>query len=357
MVPAGQPMLTGTKLSPFFWHAQLMGWMVLGIIGFCIRYAAFGHAWLALGLTLTLDTLSFLLTSAAAVLHARYAGSARRLSVVAAAIMLCAGGAGVFALLGTTMHSLFPPDVTAYVPSNGPALAFVYYLGIFSVWTLVYFVFSAELDVRSERLSKTRAEARALQMELEHLQRQIEPHFLFNALNTIMSEIAERPAVAEEMTRRLAVYLRYSFSKGTSAICSVREEIAAVEDYVGIQALRFDGRFACRYDIDPAALDMGLPHMTLQGLVENALKHGMRAEDEHFSITVRVRMQGAALAVEVDNPGSLRTPFDPSRCGVGLSNLLQRLALRYPKRHTFSLDQCGARTVARLTVEGDPCFV
>ncbi|WP_260986416.1 sensor histidine kinase [Bordetella genomosp. 13] len=350
-------MLNGTRLSPFFWRAQATGWLVLGAVGFFIRYAAFGHPALALGLTLTLDLLGFLSTTAAAALHARYAGSSRQAPVLAAAAVICVGLAGLFTLLGVVVQGLYPPEATAYIPRNSFMLGFVYYLGIFSIWTLVYLGFSAELDARAERLSKTRAETRALQLELEHLQRQIAPHFLFNSLNTILGEIAERPTIAEEMTRRLAAYLRYSFSTRNHAMCSVDEEVAAVRDYVGIQALRFDERFACHYEIDPAAREVGLPHMTLQGLVENALKHGMRNEDEHFSIHIRARMHQAMLVVEVDNPGQLAAPFDALRPGVGLGNLRQRLALRYPGRHSFTLEQRGPRTVARLTVEGEPCYV
>jgi hypothetical protein len=345
------------EATRFFWRAQPMGWLFLATIGFCIRYAAYGNAGLAFGLTAILDTLGFIVTSGAAILHVRYAGSVRKVSTLVIAALLCVCAAALFGQIASAIHGAFPRDAVAYVPRNWFALAFIYNIGIFSIWTLVYFAVSAELDARSERMSKMRAETRALQMELEHLQRQIEPHFLFNSLNTILGEIAERPAIAEEMTRRLADYLRYSLSKRDSSICSLEEEIAAVENYIGIQALRFDERFTYRCDMDPASLGIGIPHMTLQGLVENAIKHGMRADQTHFAINVRSRVEGAALVIDVDNPGVLSVPFEPSQAGVGLTNMYQRLALRYPGRHSFALQQREGRTVATLILRGNPCLV
>src|SRR5690606_1542321 len=100
---------------------------------------------------------------------------------------------------------------------------------------------------------------RALRLELEYLKLQIEPHFLFNALNTIVAEIADRPAIAEEMTRRLAAYLRYSLDRRGRGMCRLEEEIEAAETYIRIQALRFDKRLEYRCQVDPASLELLVP--------------------------------------------------------------------------------------------------
>jgi hypothetical protein len=346
-----------------FWRAQIIGWLCLGTIGFFIRLGAFGHVGLAFSLTMVLDTLGFIATSAGALFHARHPGSGKLQAITIAAI-LCMAASGLLAVIAHAMHGLFPAAALTYVPRNGFSMGFVYYLGIFSIWTLVYFGVSAELDARAERMSKMQAETRALQLKLEQLQLQIEPHFLFNALNTIVAEIPERPDIAEEMTRRLASYLRYSLSKRSSAICRLADEIAALEAYIGIQALRFGDRFEYRCDVDPACLDAGIPHMTLQGLAENAIKHGMRTEDTHFFINLRARAEGDVLIVEMDNPGMLRAPFDTrghgmasnNTLGVGLDNLSQRLALHYPDRSRVCLEQRGDRTMATVYMKGAPCF-
>lgn len=349
----------GSRLDPAgaafgFWQAQAAVWSLLAITGFCIRYAIFGNAAAAFWLTLAIEPLAFALTSAAAILHGRhFPRSAPAIPTFVGAAVLCLTASALLSALGLFIQQLFPPGTLRIFSGGQYRLGFLYYMGIFSIWTLIYFGVRAELAARNERISKMKAETRAVQLELEHLQRQVEPHFLFNALNTIVAEIAERPAIAEEMTRRLAAYLRYSLDQHGRGTCTLGEEIDAAETYVRIQALRFGTQLEYESEVDPAALEVHVPHMTLQGLVENAIKHGMPAEHAAFLISVRVRYQGDALIIEVSNPGRLHAP-DGLRPGNGLSNLCRRLALYYPDRNEFSLSERGGHAVARITLRGTP---
>ncbi len=339
-----------------FWRAQVAGWVILAVIGFCIRFAVFGDAMAAFWLTLALEPLAFALTSTAAIIHRSHPPRTESVILTLACVaLLCLAASALLSSVAYFVHHLFEPGTLRLIPGNQYRLGFIYYMGIFSVWALIYFGVGAELSARNARISKMKAETRAVHLELEHLQMQIEPHFLFNALNTIVAEIAERPAIAEEMTRRLADYLRYSLDRHGRGTCRLDEEIEAVEAYIRIQALRFDKKLEYRTQIDPAALEVHIPHMTLQGLVENAIKHGMWAEREHFQINIRVRCQGDEVVIEVDNPGRLHVPSGLARRG-GLSNLCRRLALHYPDRYDFFLDQQDDTTVARLRLRGRPVY-
>ncbi|MCD0504961.1 sensor histidine kinase [Bordetella petrii] len=349
---AGRGLALGESAKAF-WRAQIAGWVLLALVGFCIRSAVFGNVSAGFWLTLVLEPLAFAFTSAAALAHGRRAGKGDAPIVVLAwAVLLCVAAAALLALIAYGIHQYFSLGTIRLMPGNQYRLGFLYYMGIFSIWTLVYFGVAAELAARGERMSKMRAETRALRLELEHLQRQIEPHFLFNALNTIVAEIAERPAIAETMTRRLAEYLRYSLDRSGQGLCRLDEEIEAAESYLRIQALRFDARFEYRSQVDPAALDIRIPHMTLQGLVENAIKHGLRAGTAPFQINLSTRCEQDELIMEVDNPGTLDTPGDLATGGGGLGNLCRRLALRYPNRHHVSLRQQGDRVVAQVRLRG-----
>lgn len=345
-------MLTGAGLSPFFWRVQPVGWLALGAIGFWIRSAAFGNPTLALALTTTLDTLGFIGTSAAAVLHARHAGGARRLHVLLAAGAACVAGAFVLGLLGVAIRDLFPLGASAILPRSTFSLGFVYYLGVLGIWTLAYHGFSAELDVHSERLTQ----AQARQKELEHLQRQVEPSLVVNTLHAIHADIAARPAQARELTRQLADYLEYALDKRGKTLCSVQDEVAAVRNFVGIQTQRLGERFSCHYDVDAAALDKRLPHMTLPALVEHAVRQAQRAKDAPFHVQVQVWMRDSVLEIEVDNPGHLPGTLDPSRAGPALDNLNQRLAQCYPERYSLTMEQQAGRSVTRLSIHGEPSF-
>lgn len=350
--------LTQGESSAGFWRAQVVGWFFLALIGFSSRAAVFGNTEAAFWLTLSIEPLAFALTSTAAVLLMRHPPKPRApILVLSCAVLLCAAAAALLASIGYAIHLLLVPGTLPSVPENQFRLGFIYYMGMLSIWTLIYFGVSAELAARTERVFKMKAETRALRLELEHLQLQVEPHFLFNSLNTIVAEITERPAIAEEMTRRLADYLRYSLDRRGRGLCRMEEEIEAAQAYITILALRFDKRLECHCKIDPATLDIEIPHMTLQGLVENAIKHGMRAEHDSFVINIRARLIGDQVIIEVDNPGQLQAPFDLAQGGGGLGNLCRRLALRYDDRYEFSLDQQDDCIVATIKLRGDPASI
>lgn len=355
-VPIGQALSLGES-SAAFWRAQVVGWCVLAFIGFCIRLVVFSNATVAFWLTVGVDPLAFAITSAMALIHGRHSRPNASIQVLASAVVICLAASATLAAIAYAIHHMFGPEVRYVIPADQYRLGFIYYMGILSIWTLIYFGVSAELAVRTERISKMKAETRALQLELEYLKLQIEPHFLFNALNTIVAEVTDRPAIAEEMTRRLAAYLRYTLDRRGRGMCRLEEEIEAAETYIRIQALRFDKHLEYRCQVDPASLERLIPHMTMQGLVENAIKHGMRSEHDDFLISIRTRMQGEELIIEVDNPGQLHAPYDLARSGGGLGNLCRRLALRYPDRHRFSLEQRDEKIVAEIRLQGEPLLL
>jgi LytS/YehU family sensor histidine kinase len=134
------------------------------------------------------------------------------------------------------------------------------------------------------------------------------------------------------------------------------DEIDAVRAFVRIQELRFEGRLRCVVEMDPAVRSVPVPHLIVQGLVENAVKHGLRSPAETLEIRVTAgRTTDDAVAIEVVNPGRL-APRAGDRPAVGLANTRRRLELHYPSRHELSLAQDGDAVVARLLLRGDACF-
>jgi len=336
-----------------FWRAQIAVWGIFGIVGFVSRLAIFENVQAAMWLTFCQESQGFALTSLAAVLYwRRHAKAHSPVLVCVCVILLCLGASALLTATGYAVNQMMVPDIIEAVPHQQFKLAFFYYMGMLSIWSLIFFGVSAELAARTERMSKMHAESRALRLELERLQQQVEPHFLFNSLNTILVDISDRPAIAEEMTRRLAAYLRYSLDRRGRGLCRLEEEIEAAQTYARILALRFDALLECRCRVDPATLDKELPHMTLQGLVENAIKHSMRAEHESFVIDIEAGMHGDELVLQVSNPGKLQAPFDLSKGGGGLGNLCRRLALLYDDRFKFSLDQRDDKIVAEIRITG-----
>src|SRR5690606_34309248 len=165
----------GGGLSAGFWRAQIAGWSILLVLGFCIRLVIFGNAEASFWLTLAIEPLAFALTSAAAVWHGRHASrTVSQLVVLACSILLCLAASVLLATIGYIIYNLFQLGALNITHGHQFRLGVIYYMGILSIWTLIYFGVGAELAARHERIAKMKAETRAVQLELEHLQMQVD---------------------------------------------------------------------------------------------------------------------------------------------------------------------------------------
>ncbi len=200
------------------------------------------------------------------------------------------------------------------------------------------------LEVR-ERLRTALVEA-----QLDALQFQLRPHFLFNTLNSILPLVGKDPDRARQMVVRLGDLLRVSLRSEDTPVISLEEEIAILEKYLSIEQVRFRDRLEVTIAIDPEAADASVPSFLLQPLVENAIKHGLPGRDGRGRITVTARVEGGELAVTVaDNgPGPRASAIDTSG-GIGLRNTRRRLEALYPGRHRLEL-VAGADGGAELKV-------
>ena len=210
------------------------------------------------------------------------------------------------------------------------------------------------LDVRrEEQLRAQRLRADLASAQLRALTLQLQPHFLFNALNAVGALIlTERNREAFEVVGRLGDLLRVLLAIEHREEVSLREELELVESYVGIEQARLGNRLNVRWDVAPDVASAQVPPMLLQPLVENAIRHGVSRSPAGGRLTIAARRQDARLALEVrdDGPG----PFGSSApaesgSGVGLENTRQRLAHLYGDESRLELRRDGDWT--RLVVE------
>lgn len=204
---------------------------------------------------------------------------------------------------------------------------------------------------REQAAAAERARAEATDAQLAALQAQVNPHFLFNALNTIASLVRTDARAAEATTENLARILRRTLDRTRQAECTLADEVDYLRAYLQIEKERFGDRLTVSFDVDSAALDAKIPTMTLQPLVENSLKHGIAGRLEGGRIAVRAQREGGLLRMEVedDGPGFPREPRD----GTGLSNLRGRLETLYggAARLTVERPERGARVVVEVPAE------
>lgn len=203
---------------------------------------------------------------------------------------------------------------------------------------------------QSEAAAKARAEAADAQ--LAALQAQLEPHFLFNALNTIASLVRTDARRAEAATENLARMLRRTLDRSRRTSTTVEEELDYVRAYLGIEQERFGGRLTAAWDIEPDARPLRIPPMTLQPLVENALKHGIGGRIGGGRIEIGVRRDGDRLVLRVADDG---IGFPRRwREGTGLGNLRRRLETLYGDAAELRIETpaAGADVVLVLPAEG-----
>jgi len=170
-----------------------------------------------------------------------------------------------------------------------------------------------------------RAESTALRSELEHLQGQISPHFLFNALNTVKA-CRDDPEAIATLTQSLANYLRFLL-RPVATLEPLARELDALEEYLTIQEMRFGEGLESRIACDAAARSVAVPPVLVQPLVENAIKYGGQTGPRPVRVHVAARCEGDALTVEVANTGSWVTPQSGQSTGTGLRSLERRLRL------------------------------
>lgn len=353
--------------APVFWRVQLVVWGVFSLVDLATRSIVYQNFLLALTITLIVEPLLMLV---AATLRATFGrlGFEGRLSGMALAciLLLSAASAATVVCAITLVRAPLGWDIPDWNSREEVLTPFAYYMLIFTGWSLAYFWVKAELDGRTDRQRAAVAEADALRAELQQLRLQLDPHFLFNALNGVAEEIPEHPAAALAMVRDLSAYLRHSLAGVDKTVVSVSAEAEALAAYLRVQEARFGPRLHTRITLDPHAAGRSIVSFLLQPLVENAVKYGDR--EKHLDLSVDIRTEGSALRVRIENTGTLAEPEHPSltRTGIGLENVRRRLALHYPERHSFSLRQekarpqdpdCtpGDRVVAELLLEGEPC--
>ncbi|MFG1466090.1 histidine kinase [Xanthobacter sp. DSM 24535] len=340
-----------------FWQANLAGWLFIAVLGITIRTIFFGNFSDALVRTAVCDCLGFGLTGLAHRVirdHIRSPLPAIRAIPIAAAA--CVAGGMVMLGVVQIMRQLATALGLPFNDLGGTYIPVLYYTIIFLGWALAYFWLTADHAVRAERVQRSEAESAAARAELQQLRTQLDPHFLFNALNTVTAEIPERPDVALEMTRRISDYMRYCLDHQDRLACRLADEIDAVRAYLRIQELRYDGRLSCAVRLEPEAADFAVPHLILQGLVENAVKHSLRpAMQAPLQITVSASLQDGHLSITVTNPG-IYAPRPEGRPGLGLANMRRRLELHYPDGHHILVAQEEELVCTRLILRGPLCF-
>jgi sensor histidine kinase YesM len=209
-------------------------------------------------------------------------------------------------------------------------------------WSALYLGITMRLEWKSQTIRAEKAGALAQQAQLQMLRHQINPHFLFNALNAIRALIEEDEAKARDMIADLSEFLRYSLISKSYADVPLRDELTAVRYYFSIQKKRYEDKLEVKIEVGPGAEDYPVLSFLVHPLVENAVKYGMKTSLLPLRISVEAFVADGELHVRVGNTGRWVDPAKAERpdlrgTGTGLANIRARLANAFPGRHSLEV--------------------
>lgn len=227
--------------------------------------------------------------------------------------------------------------------------ASISYFLILTIWNLIYFTYHYVVRTRTDKMDKIRLESLVKELELKTIKSHINPHFIFNALNSIRALVDENPERARTAITELSNILRSSMQAEKLETAPLERELSLVKDYLELEHIRFEDRLNVEYDIDEDTLDQLVPPMMLQTLVENAIKHGISKQISGGKIKIISDFRGDQHELIVQNTGKLADKVNPE--GFGIVSTLDRLKLLYGGKAAFALQNVNGNMVeAKVTI-------
>ncbi len=202
-------------------------------------------------------------------------------------------------------------------------LAFVYFF-----WSLIYFLFHFIQNYKKAEIENFKWQASINEIELNKLKSQLNPHFMFNAMNSIRALVDENPTKSKEAITQLSNLLRNTLQMGKNKVIAFNEEIKIVNDYLALESVRYEERLRVIMQIDARSLEFEVPPLMIQTLVENGIKHGISKFTEGGILEVVTKVENEKLIITIRNSGQLKE-MAATDSGFGIKNTRQRLHLLY----------------------------
>ena len=338
---------------PSFWTIQLIGWIVyFAVIYITFLSIAAPENFLNLFYLKGFRALTgFFLTSF--FLRPIYRRFGNQLSIfkLVFLVLICA------VVLGSTWTAIEAAynyltaatfNTTNYL-ARSPRISLDYAMTL-TAWSASYLGIKNWLAWQKERENALQANFLADKAQLEVLRYQLNPHFLFNALNSIRASVDEDKTRAKQMITQLSEFLRHTLVSAEKKEIPLFEEIDAVKNYLAIEKIRFEDKLEIEYDIDDKAKDFSVPCLLINPLVENAIKHGLQTSPKPLKIKIFAKLSEGKLLLEVENTGKLDELHDSNGTKIGLKNVKERLEKLFPEKSSFELAQKGEWVVAQIEI-------
>jgi two-component system, LytTR family, sensor kinase len=257
----------------------------------------------------------------------------------------------VFAVIYAVLTVSIERTINSYKNVPAPKISFYVQAGfesfsnlfILIIWNFIYFVYHYYERNRKQEVDTLRLQALVKELELATIKSHINPHFIFNALNSIRALVDENPERARKAITELSNILRSSMQVEKLETVPLQKELNIVKDYLALEQMRFEERLRISMDIDEETLSQPVPPMMLQTLVENAIKHGISKKIDGGSIRILSKYIDDQYYLIVQNSGQLNGVVNPE--GFGIQSTQDRLNIIYQGKANFEIRNINSETV------------
>ncbi|MCE3229272.1 MAG: lytS [Bacteroidetes bacterium] len=336
------------KRANIYWYCQVFGWsffIFVNLIFFGLKYKSDFRSYIIifleipLGIAITHVYRNFILKF-----------ELLKFKIPAQLVMMV-----FFSLVKAIVLFLFITTISIWLGVLNIKLSFfeisevvINYSVPFLLWNIIYFGFQYFLNYRRAEINSLRYLAASRESELSSLKAQLNPHFMFNSMNSIRALIDEDPVKAKEAITKLSNILRNTLLMNKSKQIQLREEISLVKEYLDLEHIRYEERLSYEFKIDEEVNDLKIPPFIIQAQVENAIKHGISKLPGNGTVTIEAFRLGEILKIKVSNTGKLST--EKPLTGVGFTNSMQRLELLYGTAGQIFISEVGNLVVVDINI-------
>lgn len=351
--------------NKLFWLLQVTGWILFWILEF-IFFDVFTLPTNEVLLFSLTHFIGFWLTVGLRLIYHRYYSRIKTISRLSVSIIMGSLIVGVLWYnIDVFVSYMFEPtqkfrEIYIDLPLN-LFLGRIFYRVIPIIgWSALYFVLKFWLDLQIEKEKSEKAVLLAQQARLQMLRYQLNPHFLFNALNSIRALIDEDSKAAREMIMELSEFLRYSLIFDGQPVKPLGEELDVIRHYFSIEKKRFEKKLETEFDIAAETTGVPVPSFILQPVVENAIKYGMRTSNLPLKIRISASISGGILDLSVINSGTWAANGkndlngSPESTGKGLDNVKQRLENMYGSDYSLTINKSDNQVEVRIEIPLKP---
>jgi len=338
------------KENKAYWISQLVGWGVYTCIIFLASYSEKPNEldWILYTELFFVYTFLVLGTHSMKVFFIRMKWLKLKLlelipRVFFTSIVLSCIVSSLFLIISKTID---PKEKDAFLSLNF-LLDIISFTILMLFWNSIFFTIYFFQKSKKQELDNVKLESSKNEIELKNLRSQLNPHFLFNSLNSIRALIEIEPEKAKVAVTTLSQLLRSSLIFGRQDLISLTEELELVSNYLDLESIRFEERLQVKYDIDDQLNTFKIPPFAIQTLVENAIKHGISNRVEGGEIIISAKQHQEQVSIRITNSGGLDNTISSAE-GIGIVNTQRRLYLQFGINADFRLFEENNLTIAEL---------